>query len=86
MLPPLVMAVPPLLAVALEKLSAPWLGALFWLQVRVWLASVSLACSKPAMPAAPSFSVTDNVVVDPMKVGETLGKPILASTMSSIAR
>ncbi len=74
MVPPLVMAVLPLLAVAPVKPSVPWLGALLWLQVRVWLLSVSLTCSRPVMPAALSFSVIDRVVVAPTKVGAMSGR------------
>src|SRR5689334_5215338 len=67
------MLVLPLVAVALTKLSVPWLGAEDWDHVRVCDASVSLTVSRLLMSVADAFCATLRVVVAPVKVGDVLG-------------
>src|SRR5690242_18584963 len=62
----------PLDAVAVLKLSVPWLGAEDCVQVRVWDESVSLTVSRLLMEVADAFWATLRVVVPPVKVGVVL--------------
>jgi len=73
MVPPGVMSVLPDEAVAPEKTRLPpWFGATFWLQVSVWLESVSLTCRRLLISVALAFWFTVKVVVLPTKVGAVL--------------
>src|SRR5690349_24621093 len=63
----------PLDAVAVTKLSVPWLGAADCDHVRCCDASVSLTFSRLLMSVAEAFCATLRVVVPPVKVGDVLG-------------
>src|SRR4051812_48330979 len=75
----------PLDAVALTKLSVPWLGAEDCVQVRVCDESGSLTVSRVLMLVADAFCATLRVVVPLVKVGAVLEPTVTLSVVPKVA-
>jgi hypothetical protein len=78
----------PELAVAPVIVRLPWLGAAACVQVSVWLASLSLACTREAKSVAEAFCAMFSVVPVAVKVGAVLAatgseKSMLSSVMQT---